>query len=114
MKKGLTNIAVDALLILDWTKIAVSILFVLSSILIYREVSREGKEAMNSFQLNPEKVVAEYRIILAGNLLMILTSALYLYNGLSSSKVALLAGKGLYAVYILLITAVLYRWVKRF
>lgn len=104
----------DALLILDWTKIAVSSLFVLSSILIYNEVSKDGKEAMNSFQLNPEKVITEYRIILAGSLLMVLATGLYLYNGLTSSKTALLVGKGLYAVYILLITGVLFRWVRRF
>lgn len=106
--------ALDTILILDWIKFGASILFALISLLIYRKVREDGEGAMSSFQLNTAQVVAEYKMMLAGKVLMVVTMGFYLYQGITSSSIALQVGKVLYTVYILVITTILYRWVRRF
>ena len=102
------------MLALDWAKVIASIGFVVLSVMIYRSVEKAGKGAMNSFQLNHEKVIQEYRVMLYANILMMSTMALYLLSGLLSNPLLIYAGKAFYTIYIIIIAVILYRWVTRF
>lgn len=104
----------EAALALDWLKFFVAVVFSGVSFMIYRKVDISKEKAMSSFQLNQTKVVGEYKMLLFGNVLMIFTMLVYLYQGLNPGSNAILTGKIFYSTYIAVVAAVLYRWVKRF
>lgn len=104
----------EQILILDWLKFLVAVVFSAISFMIFRKVGLEKEEAMSSFQLNSDKVIGEYKMLLAGNLLMVATMGIYLYQGITGSQTILMTGKIFYSFYIAVVAMVLYRWVIRF
>lgn len=104
----------NSLLLLDWLKFGASLIFGILSVLIYRKIKDNPKGVMNNFQLETGKIITEYKMLMAANLLAVLMFGFYFYNGIRPEKVTLKIAKGLYAIDLLLYSAVFYRWVKRF
>lgn len=93
-------------------KVLLSGFFVVFALFIYWKVRRDGDLAMDSFQLNEDEVLQDYRIIFFGNLMLLAGFGFHILAALDI--VSILIWKVISGLYILVIMFVLYRWVRIF
>ncbi|MFB6181006.1 MAG: hypothetical protein ABEJ93_03950, partial [Candidatus Nanohalobium sp.] len=77
----------QAIFILDWAKFLLSLLFTGLALLVYWYIKKGDSETLASFNLNHKKIVREYRLMLLGNAMMIITAFLYLVTGLTEAGI---------------------------
>lgn len=100
--------------LLEISNAVISIIFVFFAFLVFLKVRKDNKKSMVSFKLNPDETVIDFKILFAGSLLMVFTLSNYLFGGYIESEMLINLGRSLYFLYILIVTIVLCRWVRRF
>lgn len=98
--------------LIDGLNVLISGLFVVFALLIYWKVRSDGNLAMDSFQLNEDEVLQDYRIIFFGNLILLAGFGFHILAALDI--VSILIYKVITTLYILVIMIVLFRWVRIF
>lgn len=82
--------------------------------LLWKRLRAGKKKAMVSFQLNQEKTVTEFRLLLIGMFIMVSGYVIYTYGGITGDVAATDIGRlsGIFNSFIAIV--VFYRWVRRF
>lgn len=78
------------------------------------KLHKHGKEAMASFQLNPEEAIEDFKIMLAAEAFMIIGFLLYFVGGAVESSLFLNIGRVYAVIFSLFVLRVSYRWWVRF
>lgn len=81
---------------------------------VFLKIRGESDQAMVSFQLKPEQAERDFKILLAGSILMLAGFFFYFVGGLTVREELLTAGRFASLLFSLFPIAVFIRWWRRF